>query len=68
MIRDDHELAVTKRRIDDFLKLLAELRVTSRRDEFSLVASGYRAEVEQMQRDVLDYLTLHAAQPSTKRG
>lgn len=68
MIRDDTELAVTQDRITYFLRLLAQLRVNSRPDEFPLVASGYRAEVEQMQADVLDYLTRHAAQPAAKAG
>ncbi|HUY32147.1 MAG TPA: hypothetical protein VMV69_05155 [Pirellulales bacterium] len=66
MIRNDSELTVTRQRIEYFLQLLTQLRVSSRREEFPLVAGGYRAEVEQMQREVLDYLTLHAAQPSAK--
>ncbi len=57
MIRDDNELAVTQERIAKFLGLLSQLRVTSLPEEFPFVASGYRAEVERMQRDVLDYLT-----------
>jgi hypothetical protein len=60
MICDDNELAVTRSRIRYMLDLLAQLRVTSRPEEFPLVASGYRAEVERMQRDELDYLTQHA--------
>ena len=44
------------------------LRVTSRPEEFPLVASGYRAEVERMQREELDYLTRHASQPPAKAG
>lgn len=68
MIRDDNELAVTQERIAYFLRLLAELRVSSRPDEFPLVAGGYRAEVEQMQREVLDYLTGHAAQRTARAG
>lgn len=68
MIRDDHELAVTQERIAYFLRLLAQLRVTTQPDEFPLVASGYRAEVEQMQRDVLDCLTRHAAWPTARAG
>src|SRR5262245_44034495 len=61
MIQNNSELGVTKDRIAYFLRLLAELRVTSRPDEFPLVASGYRAEVERMQKEVLDYLTRHAS-------
>jgi hypothetical protein len=60
MIANDKELAATKDRIDYFLRLLSQLRVTSRPEEFPLVAGGYRAEVEKMQREVLDYLTRHA--------
>lgn len=68
MIHDDNELAVTQARIANFLRLLAEVRVSSRPDEFPLVAGGYRAEVEQMQREVLDYLTAHAAQGTARAG
>jgi hypothetical protein len=62
MIRNDEELAVTQERIGYFVRLLAQLRVTARPEEFPLVASGYRAELERMQREMLDYLTRHASQ------
>lgn len=68
MIRDDNELAVTEQRIAYFLRLLAQLRVTSRPEEFPSVASGYRAEVERMQKEMLDYLTRHATQAVAKAG
>jgi len=68
MIQNDRELCVTQERIQYFLELLAELRVRSRPEEFPLVASGYRAEVEKMQREVLDYLTHHASQTVAKAG
>jgi hypothetical protein len=68
MIHDDQELAVTQDRIAYFLRLLAQLRVTSRPEEFPLVASGYRAEVERMQREALDYLTRHASQTTARAG
>jgi hypothetical protein len=64
MIRDDQELAVTQERITYFLRLLAQLRVSSRPEEFPLVAGGYRAEVERMQQEVLDYLSRHVTQTS----
>jgi hypothetical protein len=57
MIQNDQELAVTRERIAYFLDLLTRLRTTSRPEELALVTSGYRAEVERMQREVLDYLT-----------
>jgi hypothetical protein len=50
------------------LHLLAQLRVTSRPEEFPLVAGGYRAEVERMQEEVLDYLTRHSSQTAAKAG
>jgi hypothetical protein len=57
MIRNDQELAVTRERISYFLDLLARLRSSTRPEELALVSGSYRAEVEKMQRDVLDYLT-----------
>ena len=68
MIRDDNELAVTRERIAYFLGLLAQLRRTSRPDEFPLVASGYRAEIERMEGEELDYLSRHATQTVAKAG
>ncbi|MBY0512615.1 MAG: hypothetical protein K2P78_01735 [Gemmataceae bacterium] len=67
MIRNDTELTVTQERAAYFLNLLKRLRVGARPDEFALVAGGYRAEVEQMQREVLDYLTGQPA-PAAKAG
>jgi hypothetical protein len=64
MIHNDHELTVTRERISYFLDLLARLRVASRPEELASVSRGYRAEVERMQREVLDYLT----QPAAKAG
>ncbi len=68
MIQNDHELTVTRERISYFLDLLARLRVSSRPEELPLVTSGYRAEVERMQREVLDYLTQPASQTTAKAG
>lgn len=57
MIQNDHELQVTRERTAYLLDLLARLRVSCRAEELPLVTSGYRAEVERMQCEVLDYLT-----------
>jgi hypothetical protein len=62
MIRNDQELQVTRERISYLLDLLARLRISSRPEELPLVSGGYRAEVERMQREVLDYLTQPASQ------
>ena len=64
MIRNDQELAAAQERINYFYRLLAQLRVTAKQEEFQAVASGYRAEVAKMQEEVLDYLTRHANAPS----
>jgi hypothetical protein len=57
MIKNDHELKVTRDRISYLLDLLSRLRASTRPEELALVSGGYRAEVERMQREVLDYLT-----------
>jgi hypothetical protein len=62
MIHNDQELEATQERILYFYRILAQLRVTATPDEFPSVASGYRAEVAQMQDEVLNYLTRHASE------
>jgi hypothetical protein len=64
MIHNDEELAATQERIAYFYRLLAQLRVTARPEEFPAVAGGYRAEVARMQDEILEYLTRHASQPA----
>jgi len=63
MIANDQELQGTRARIAYFEDLLAQLRVGASAELFPLMASGYRAEIEKMQREVLDYLTRHVSQP-----
>ena len=63
MIPNDQELQTTQERIAYFQRILAQLRVTATPEEFPAVASGYRAEIERMQLEVLDYLTRHARKP-----
>ncbi len=62
MIHNDQELATTQERIRYFSDLLSQLRLTATPDEFVAVASGYRAEIELMQDEVLDYLTRHSSE------
>lgn len=64
MIATDQELKITRERVSYLVDLLARLRLNSRPEELALVSSGYRAEVERMQREVLDYLT----QPVTAKA
>ena len=63
MIQNDQELDAMQERIARFQRLLAQLRVTATPAEFPAVAGGYRAEIERMQNEGLDYLTRHASEP-----
>lgn len=64
MIANDDELSGTRARIAYFEDLLAQMRVAANPELFPSMASGYRAEIEKMQREVLEYLTRHITQPS----
>jgi len=61
MIHNDQELQTTQSRILEFQRILAQLRVTARPEEFPAVTSGYLHELERMQDDVLQYLGSHAS-------
>ncbi|HEX5766770.1 MAG TPA: hypothetical protein VFX94_00930 [Burkholderiales bacterium] len=63
MIRNDNELAVTRERVAKFERLLEELRKTARPEEWAELSSGYRLEIERMQREILDYLVQPAPDP-----
>jgi len=62
MIQNDQELHTTRDRIVYFEGLLEQMRVRARPEEFPLVASGYRCEIEKMHKEVMDYLTRHASE------
>ncbi len=64
MISNDQELEVTQQRLVKMQKILAQLRVTAHPGEFEMVASGYRAELERMHRQIMEYLTSPAQQAS----
>ena len=61
MIHNDKELKVTQERIAYFQNLLLQLRIKATPEEFPLISSGYRAEIEKMQDEVLEYLTRHSS-------
>lgn len=63
MIQNDIELKTSQQRIAYFQDLLLQLCVKASAKEFSLVSSGYRAEIEKMQAEVLEYLTRHVSEP-----
>jgi hypothetical protein len=62
MIANDAELKGTRERIAYFEDLLSQMRVAAKPELFPAMASGYRAEIEKMQREVLEFLTRHASE------
>lgn len=60
MIRNDQELAVSRKRVAELERLLETLRKTARPEEWSALSSGYRLEIERMQGEILDYLVQSA--------
>ena len=56
MIQNEEELRVTKARIERFQKWLLDMRQQVDPEEFLLMSSGYRLEIERMQAEVLEYL------------
>ena len=63
MIHNDKELKATQQRIEYFQNLLLQLRVKATPEEFPLISSGYRTEIQKMQDEVLEYLTRHSSEP-----
>ncbi len=62
MIRNDEELDVTLERIRRFQAQLANLRkVEANPVNYRLSASGFLAEIDRMQLEVREYLSLHPA-------
>lgn len=57
MIATGQEFVVTQERIAYFERLLGQLRATATPEEFGIMASGYRTELERMQAELVDWLT-----------
>lgn len=63
MIRDDGELQVTLERIAHFQRQLTQLRrVEANVANYRLSAAGYLAEVDRMNLEVREYLSLHLSE------
>lgn len=63
MIANDQELAVTLARIEKFQRQVTVLRASeSDPDNFRAAASGFLAEIDRMQLEVREYLSLHPAE------
>jgi hypothetical protein len=60
MIRNDQELAVTLERISKFQMQVAHLRNTETNPaNFHASVSGFLAEIDRMQLEVREYLSVH---------
>jgi hypothetical protein len=63
MIANDEELQVTMDRIARFQRQLAELRTReSNPRNYHASASGYLAEIDRMQLEVREFLSIHPAE------
>ncbi|MGH2542441.1 MAG: hypothetical protein ACRDIB_06585 [Ardenticatenaceae bacterium] len=63
MIINDHELHVTMERIARFQEQLAYLRqVEANPANYRAAAGGFLAEIDRMQLEVREYLSLHPAE------
>ncbi|MBI4840146.1 MAG: hypothetical protein HY803_03570 [candidate division NC10 bacterium] len=67
MISSDHELEATLERIRHFQAQLAHLRkVETNPVNYRLSASGFLAEIDRMQLEVREYLSLHPTEQATR--
>lgn len=65
MISNDEELRVTLARIDRFQQQVARLRqVETNPANYRLSAEGYLAEIDRMNLEVRDYLSMHPSESS----
>ena len=63
MIRNDQELEATKERIRSFQNQVEKLRqVETHPQNYRLSAGGYLAEIDRMNLEVIEYLSLHPSE------
>jgi hypothetical protein len=63
MIRNDQELEATKKRIRYFQNQIEKLRqVETNPQNYRLSAGGYLAEIDRMNLEVREYLSLHPSE------
>ena len=66
MIANDHELQVTQERIARLQAQVIHLRrVETKPANYHASASGFLAEIDRMQLEVRDYLSVHPAEMAT---
>lgn len=60
MIANDNELAGTQNRLASFYQIVAQIRAKANSpNEYRLYSNGYLAEIEKMNREVIEYLKQH---------
>jgi hypothetical protein len=64
MIHNDAELQGTRERIAFFQDVLADLRRNANASDFEAMSGSYRAELEKLNKEVMEYLTRHASEPA----
>lgn len=63
MIADDQQLGVTLERIARFQQQVAQLRRSERNPaNYRAAATGFLTEIDRMQREVREFLSLHPAE------
>ncbi len=62
MIQNDLELEGTQERLAFFCRLVANIRKVESAENFPLMASGYLAEIEKMNAEVIEYLKRHPSE------
>lgn len=69
MISNDQELQVTMERIERFQQQVARLRqVETNPTNYRLSAEGYLAEIDRMNLEVRDYLSIHPSEVANCEG
>ena len=56
VIQNDHELAVTQQRIQQFQTLLLQLRQHESAENYALMATAYLLELDKMNEEIRAYL------------
>ena len=64
VIQNDHELAVTQQRIQQFQTLLLQLRQHESAENYARMATAYLLELDKMNEDIRTYLARPLSRPT----
>ena len=68
MIQNETELEVTRERINHFWKMIDAIRQTEKNPEnYRSSAGGFLAEIDKMNREVREYLSIHPSEFEKER-